>query len=77
MIKRKELYKGSEEERFIKAQAKCRSCEHMKMVHFKTCIDFEVDREGIVYNCKCKGYIPKDNLEFLEYKLDKKPGKKK
>lgn len=67
--------------RFQKALARCRNCNHIKMIHSflncnkSNCIDYKVDVAGKSKRCKCKEYLPKDNLEFLEYKLDEK-GKK-
>lgn len=77
MIK-KESYEGSEMERFEKALARCRNCNHIKMIHSflncnkGICIDYKLDVTGKSKRCKCKIYEPIDNLEFLEFKLDKK-----
>jgi hypothetical protein len=60
----------------------CRVCSHPYLAH--TAEDWKpenchrvVDNDTMKYKpCKCKGFKPKDNLEFLEWeyngKLDKK-----
>lgn len=47
---------------------KCRACEHSYISH--TDIAHNPSVCGYVVNgpCRCSEFIPKDNLEFLEYK---------
>lgn len=81
MKKRIEPFEGSEEERFRKALAKCRNCGHVKIAHQilnnTKCLDTKLRVDGTHMHCACQNYEPIDNLEFLEFKLDKKLGKKK
>jgi hypothetical protein len=70
--------------RFQKALTPCRGCNHPKMAHsflgpFKgtgKCVDARVTVSGMYKQCTCRNFEPKDNLEFLEYKYDKKKGGK-
>ena len=71
--------------RFEKAMAPCRNCNHPKMTHsflgmFKRvgkCIDTRLNVTGQYMTCSCLNFEPKDNLEFLEYRYEKKKGKDK
>ncbi len=60
-------------ERFAQALSACRTCTHVMMAHSFTkehsgrCIDATVKVTGEHSVCKCKLFIPKDNLEFLEW----------
>lgn len=50
---------------------RCRSCNHAHLAEQPGCVDtngYDVVFQSI---CSCKEYLPKDNLEYLEY-LDKK-----
>jgi len=49
---------------------RCRNCNHAHLAEQTGCIDQE-GWNTIFVICKCKEYLPKDNLEYLEY-LDKK-----
>jgi hypothetical protein len=69
-----------EGERFLKALTPCRHCGHVKLAHSliqKRCVDARLIATGRYKLCKCNNFEPKDNLEFLEYKYEKKLGKKK
>ena len=52
---------------------RCRSCNHAHIEGNTGCIDYSLDfQNSVVFvPCSCKEYLPKDNLEYLEY-LDKK-----
>jgi len=79
MIRRNDSVNDDEEIlRFQKAFAKCRYCNHPKMIHSlipKRCVDARLKADGTYKQCRCKNFEPKDNLEFLEYRYDKKKGK--
>ena len=49
---------------------RCRNCNHAHLAEQTGCIDQE-GWNTIYVVCPCKEYLPKDNLEYLEY-LDKK-----
>lgn len=67
-----------EVKQFEKAFSLCRTCDHIMMAHifFKgtrgRCIDSKVVRRDEHERCTCLSYIPKDNLEFLEWANEKK-----
>lgn len=64
--------------RFLKSLNKCRVCEHVRIVHStldKICLDVQLFKNGKAKMCSCKEYVPKENLEYLEYKYGKKKGK--
>jgi hypothetical protein len=67
--------------RFEKALAPCRHCTHCRMTHIvrgiKGCMDATVTAAGVYKQCRCQNFEPKDNLEFLEYRYDKKKRKGK
>lgn len=75
----------SEEERFRKGLSKCRNCTHVRMAHsflglFQNvgkCMDATLIATGEYKQCSCDVFEPQDNLEFLEYKYDKKKLRKK
>jgi hypothetical protein len=75
-----DLFDNEEMVRFQKALTPCRNCNHPKMTHsflgmFKgigKCVDAKVTANGTYNQCYCKEFLPKDNLEYLEYKYDKK-----
>jgi phospholipase C len=52
---------------------RCRNCNHAHLAEQPGCIDQE-GWNTIFVVCKCTEYLPKDNLEYLEY-LDKKKNK--
>ena len=68
-------------ERFKHALSVCRTCDHVMMAHSFTkqhngrCIDAMVKVTGEHNVCKCKLFIPKDNLEFLEWASRNKDNK--
>lgn len=62
---------------FKKAMGKCRNCGHVRMGHFQgarpiICLDAKLLATGRYERCDCSNYEPEDNLEYLEYKYDKK-----
>lgn len=63
---------------FEKAFSLCRTCDHIMMAHifFKSkrggCIDTKLGAKDNHERCICTSYIPKDNLEFLEWANEKK-----
>jgi hypothetical protein len=66
--------------RFEKALAPCRNCNHAKLPHLliqNKCVDGTLNVTGHYEQCSCRNFEPKDNLEYLEYKYDKKKGKDK
>ena len=85
MSKHDNIYEGSEEQRFMQALAKCRTCKHVKMAHSflksrkDTCIDSILSRAGKQQQCSCIQYVPADNLAYLEWRNEQKqiPVKKK
>lgn len=64
--------------RFDRAFSLCRTCNHIMMAHsFVTdkrgkCLDAGITNKEVYETCKCKIFIPKDNLEFLEWAAQKK-----
>ena len=53
---------------------RCRSCNHAHIAGEQGCIDYSLGfQNSVVFvPCTCKEYLPKDNLEFLEYLSKKK-----
>jgi len=49
---------------------RCRTCNHAHIEGQKGCIE-AIDYMVFYKECPCNEYLPKDNLEYLEY-LDKK-----
>jgi hypothetical protein len=74
---------GDEEEvrRFEKAFGKCRTCDHIMMAHTFAvhkkgrCMDVMLTNKEEHKRCPCDTFIPKDNLEFLEWKAAQKEKK--
>lgn len=70
-------------ERFEKAFSLCRTCDHALIAHAFTkpkghrCVEAEVKVTGEYHVCNCKLFIPKDNLEFLEWAAENKRTEKK
>ncbi len=70
-----------EVERFEKAFSMCRTCTHVLIAHSFTkhhkgkCIDALVKMTGEYKMCGCPLFIPKDNLEFLEWAAKRKEAK--
>ena len=50
---------------------RCRNCNHAHLAEQTGCIDQE-GWNTIYVVCPCKEYLPKDNLEYLEYLAKKK-----
>lgn len=72
-----------EVERFERAFSLCRTCAHIMIAHSFTkqhrgrCIDATIKVTGEHKICGCSLFIPKDNLEFLEWAAENKlKGKK-
>jgi len=69
-------------ERLTQALSQCRTCTHVMMTHSFTkhhggrCIDAIVKVTGEHKICNCKLFIPKDNLEFLEWMAKNKSKEK-
>jgi len=63
---------------FERAFNLCRTCDHIMMSHifFKghrtNCIDTKLVGNSQHERCSCLSYIPKDNLEFLEWVAENK-----
>jgi len=74
---------GSEDEvkLFEKALSKCRTCDHVRMAHSYLaskkgrCLDAKLTNKDVYDPCNCTMFIPKDNLEFLEWAAQKKEKK--
>ena len=52
---------------FGSTEPRCRTCNHRKGMHFN-----KLGKQGYqppvpCSGCKCVEYLPKDNLEYLEY----------
>lgn len=48
----------------------CRACSHYYLGHTNS----SGERDACIFGftlCPCKEFLPKDNLEFLEYKYEK------
>ena len=70
-------YSGDEEvKRFQKALGHCRTCTHVMMAHkLGLCMEAKLVRSK--YSpCKCKLFVPSDNLEFLEWVAQNKNRRK-
>jgi hypothetical protein len=68
-----------ENERFRKGLSKCRTCDHVMIAHnnSNSCMDARLTNKEVYSRCICTQFIPKDNLEFLEWAAEnKKKGKK-
>jgi len=46
---------------------RCRTCNHAHLEEQTGCIDQYGWNTVFVDHCPCKEYLPKDNLEYLEY----------
>jgi len=70
-----------EVERFEKAFSVCRTCSHMLIAHSfmkphkGKCVDAMVKVTGEHKTCGCMLFVPKDNLEFLEWAASRKEAK--
>jgi hypothetical protein len=67
---------GMDEEeikRFERAFSLCRTCNHIMMAHTflknkrGNCIETKLAEKDKYGRCICESFIPKDNLEFLEW----------
>ncbi|MGH7974891.1 MAG: hypothetical protein ACREBR_05150 [bacterium] len=71
-------------EQFAKAMGKCRTCDHTHLAHGPTfvnkkkgrCMDVTPTNKDYHVRCKCRLFIPKDNLEYLEWVEQCKEAKK-
>lgn len=78
-----EAFNNVEEmKRFAKALGKCRTCGHVRMAHpiklkQNICLDATLTNKSGYKQCPCKLFVPKDNLEFLEWAAENKEKKKK
>jgi hypothetical protein len=67
-----------EVERFERSFSRCRTCDHVLISHSfikpycGRCVDATVKPTGEYKGCECRLFVPKDNLEFLEWVADKK-----
>lgn len=67
-----------EVDRLLNALTPCRKCEHLKIAHSfmlpnkGKCVDATVKSDGEHKICNCKMFVPKDNLEFLEWVAENK-----
>jgi len=65
---------------FLKALGPCRTCGHHKIAHTlkyknrktELCLDARLDSKAVYRRCPCKQFVPKDNLEFLEWAAQNK-----
>lgn len=82
MTQKMETFEDDIAKRFAKGISKCRTCNHTRLVHYKSrdCIFVNSDvRKTYSYKrCKCHEFLPLDNLEYLEFmnSKNKKKGKK-
>ena len=60
--------------RFEKAFKHCRTCDHIKIAHCGTakgkvdrCLDSKLTNKEVHESCTCLQFVPKDNLEYLEW----------
>lgn len=52
---------------------RCRTCNHAHAQEGAAgCYDVAGNSVAFVISCRCKEHVPKDNLEYLEYKLKQK-----
>lgn len=63
------------------AFSNCRTCKHSRFLHEGLsskhfCLDSIITQNHEVQWCKCKEFIPADNLDYLEWKYTQKKGKK-
>jgi len=71
----------SDTKRFQKAISQCRTCNHVMMAHsFRCnkkgiCMDAVLRSNEQYTSCSCVSFIPKDNLEFLEWAAQNKEKK--
>jgi len=69
-----ETFEKDEIERLTKALGICRTCGHVKLSHMLAralkkgfCLDVRLANKEQHIRCDCTVFIPKDNLEFLEW----------
>ena len=60
--------------RFQKAFRHCRTCDHIQIAHAAKakgregrCLDSKLTNKEVHESCTCTQFIPKDNLEYLEW----------
>lgn len=72
----------AEVQRLEKAFSKCRTCDHIMMNHSflgkkkGLCLDVRLTNKEQLERCPCIIFIPKDNLEFLEWAAENKAKEK-
>ena len=61
-------------DRIIKFSKHCGRCKHMHLSHIEGghCIAANGTNGEQLVMCKCKEYIPEDNLDFIEWLAQKK-----
>jgi hypothetical protein len=60
-------------ENLQKSNKQCRNCKHRKIWHPKNkCIDLTIINKYEFKCCKCKEFIPGDNLDYIEYLVKKR-----
>lgn len=80
---REELMGEDEAKMFQKAISKCRTCSHVLMAHSflqnkkGKCMDAALKSNEQYVSCTCISFIPKDNLEFLEWAAQNKEKRKR
>jgi hypothetical protein len=64
-------------ETIVKLSKTCRECSHQRYAHLsdEKCIDVGRVNEdrSVWYTCTCEGFVPEDNLDYIEW-LAKKRG---
>ena len=70
-------------DRLTRSLSVCRTCAHVLMSHIfiglkkiKYCVDAFVNELGEYKKCSCEQFIPKDNLEYLEWAQQNKEKEK-
>lgn len=64
-----------------KSFSQCRTCNHIRMAHTfvkrkrTTCLEATLTGKDQYERCTCVLFIPKDNLEFLEWAAENKEKK--
>lgn len=63
-------------EHIKKLEQKCKKCTHQRFTHLTgVCLDVVLIKkldEKSYKGCKCKEFIPSDNLEYVEYLAKKR-----
>ena len=68
---------SAEMARFVKGLGKCRTCGHVMIAHpvklkKNICLETTLNNKDGYKRCDCRLFIPKDNLEFLEWAAARK-----